>query len=814
MKYVFFCSLLLLLLSAATTSAQNPVTVAGKINTGNQETAIAATVALLTAQDSSLAKVAVSDDQGNFELQNVKPGNYLLRITSVGYDEYKSELITVDGSQNMQLPSITLLHNSNTLTGVTVTVQKPLIEVKADKTIFNVESSINAAGSTAFELLQKSPGVVVDQNDNIILKGRGGVQIQIDGRNTQLTGADLADLLKGMQSSDIEAIEIISNPSSKYDAEGTAGIINIRLKKNKNFGTNGSVTGGYAISVFPKYNTSLSLNNRNKMMNVFGTYSNNWGNRQNHFNLYRIQEDTVYDQKSTSIFGGLRNNFKAGSDFFINSKHTVGVLVNGNISNYNGSTDSKTLISGEGDENVTKVLLANNVTDGKLNNINFNGNYRYADTSGHELTADADYGIYSNDRNSFQPNTYTSPDESVVLEEKDYRTISPTKIDIYTLKSDYTQNLFKGKLGAGAKVSWVKTDNIFEFYNVIDGEDILNTDQSNQFIYTENVNAFYVNYQHGIGKVFDFQAGLRVEQTNSEGDLTNETSQQDENVKRHYLDYFPSAGLTYNLNEKNSFGLTYSRRIDRPNYQELNPFEYKLDELTYRKGNPFLDPQYTDKIEISHTYNYSITTALSYSHTKDFFAQITDTLSGGRSYITTRNLAAEDVISLDVSGQIPIAKWWNLYANASAYHLHYAADFGEGKLIDVSTFAGNFYAQNTFKLPKGFSIEVSGWYSSPSIWGGTYKTTEQASVDGGVQKKLFKDQGTLKLAVTDIFHTAPWASVNEYGGLYIEANGDWESRQFRATFTYRFGNKQVKSSRQRQTGNESEMDRVGSGDQQ
>jgi len=794
--------------------AQSTVTVSGRIITSNKDGAIAATVALLSAQDSSLVKVAVSDDSGIFQLQNVKPGSYLLRVTNVGYDDYKSTTIDVDGYQNIELPVITLLPISTTLSGVTVTTQKPLIEVKADKTVFNVENSINAAGSTAFELLQKSPGVVVDQNDNIILKGRGGVQIQIDGFNTQLNGSDLADLLKSMQSSDIEAIEIISNPSSKYDAEGTSGIINIRLKKNQNFGTNGSVTAGYAIGVFPKYNTSISLNNRNKVMNMFGTYSNNWGNRQNHFNLYRIQEDTVYDQKSTSIFGGLRNNFKVGTDFFINPKHTLGVLVNGNISNYNGSTDSKTLISGEGDETVTKVLLANNVTEGKLNNLNFNGNYRFADTSGHELTADADYGIYSNDRNSFQPNTYTSPDGSVVLEEKDFRTISPTKINIYTLKTDYTQNLFKGKLGGGAKVSWVETDNTFNFYNVIDGEDILNTDQSNRFVYTENVNAMYLNYQHAIGKELDFQAGLRLEQTNSEGDLTNETNQQDENVKRHYLDFFPSAGLTYNFDEKNSFALSYSRRIDRPNYQELNPFEFKLDELTYRKGNPFLNPQYTDKLEVSHTFNYSITSSLSYSHTKDFFAQITDTLSGGRSYITTRNLAEEDVISLDFSGQISITKWWNLYANASGYHLHYSADFGEGKMIDESTLAGNFYAQNTFKLPKGFSIEVSGWYSSPSIWGGTYKTTEQGSVDGGVQKKLFKDKGTLKLAISDIFHTAPWSSVNEYGGLYTEANGDWESRQFRATFTYRFGNKQVKGARQRQTGSESEMDRIGGGDQQ
>jgi iron complex outermembrane receptor protein len=809
-----FCTFLIIFfVTASQLHAQNSVSLSGQVTSDNHEPVIGATAALLAAADSSLAKVAVSDEHGNFEMLNVKPGSYSLRISVVGYENYRSAVITVDGSDAIHIPTVVLQRSSTSLSEVTVTAQKPMIEVKPGMTVFNVQSSINAAGSNGLELLQKSPGVVVDQNDNIMLKGRSGVQIQIDGRPTQLSGTDLADLLRSMQSTDIDAIEIISNPSAKYDAEGTGGIINIRLKKNKSFGTNGSVTAGYGIAVFPKYNTSLSLNNRNKVANIFGTYSNNWGNRQNHLNIYRVQQDSTYNQRSTSIFGGLRNNFKAGTDFFVSPKHTIGILVTGNISDYHGGTSSKTEISGEGDEAITKILFANNEVDGNLSNVDFNGNYRFADTSGHELTADVDYGIYRNNRNSFQPNTYTLPDGTTVIEEKDYRTISPTSINIYTAKADYSQNLFKGKLGAGFKVSWVKTDNTFDFYNVTDGVDVLDTSLSNHFVYTENTNAAYLNYEHALMKDLGFQAGLRVEQTNSEGDLTSATSQADENVKRHYLDYFPNVGLNYTLDKKNGFAVSYSRRIDRPNYQELNPFEYRLDELSYRKGNPFLDPQYTDKVELSHTYNNAITSSLSYSHTKDFFAQITDTLSGGRSYITTRNLASEDILSLDISGQIPVTKWWSLYASVTGYHLDYAADFGEGKVINESIFALSLYAQNTFTLPKGFSLELSGWYSSPSIWGGTYKTASQGSIDAGMQKKLFKDRGTLKLSITDIFHTAPWDSVSDFGGLYVEADGDWESRQFRATFTYRFGNKQVKGARQRNTGNESETQRLGNGDQ-
>jgi hypothetical protein len=193
----------------------------------------------------------------------------------------------------------------------------------------------------------------------------------------------------------------------------------------------------------------------------------------------------------------------------------------------------------------------------------------------------------------------------------------------------------------------------------------------------------------------------------------------------------------------------------------------------------------------------------------DFFAQYTDTTEGNRSFLTTRNLGTEEIFSLDVSAPFNVTKWWNVFFNGSLYNVHYAVDLGDGNTPNVQQWSYNFYAQNTFKLPKGISLELSGWYSGPSIWGGTFESVPQGSVDIGVQKKLFKDQGNIKLAVTDIFDTLPWSSVNAYGNLYLQASGDWESRQFRATFTYRFGNSQVKGARQRSTGNESEKDRVG-----
>jgi hypothetical protein len=215
---------------------------------------------------------------------------------------------------------------------------------------------------------------------------------------------------------------------------------------------------------------------------------------------------------------------------------------------------------------------------------------------------------------------------------------------------------------------------------------------------------------------------------------------------------------------------------------------------------------------LSHTYKYTITTSVSYSNTRDYFAQITDTLPGGRSFITSQNLADENVVGGNISASLQPFKWYSVYANAGLYNQRYDADFGSGKTIHASATGLNLYAQNTVKLPANFSFEVSGWFNSGGIWGGAYVNQPQGELDLGLQKKLFHDQATLKLSYTDVLHTAPWASRNVYGGLVIRAHGNWESEQFRVSLTWRFGNSQMKAARQRSSGSESEQKRIGGGE--
>ena len=785
--------------------------ISGKIIDKSNEPLTAAIAELRNTSDSSLVKVNVTDGKGQFTFTNIKAGNYFLKISLLGFEAFKSNVISYDGTSAKEIPIIKLSESSVNLKEATVSGIKPLIEVRPDKTVFNVENSINSTGSTAYELLQKAPGVVVDNNDNVMLKGRGGVLVQIDGKDTHLSQQELADYLRAIQSVDVESIELISNPSSKYEAEGTAGIINVKLKKNKNFGTNGSVTLGYAIGDFSKYNTSISLNNRSKNLNIFGSYSNNWGKRKNEFYLYREQNPYIFDASSIFIRSGLNQNYKAGLDYTLNSKNSLGITSNGNYNNIDGTNTSRNTIKNFYSEVPDSILQSDQTIEGHTANFNINLNHHYVDTLGHDLTTDFDFGYYDGERNNYQPNIYTLPDYETILNSSYNRYITLTTINIFTFKSDYSQKLLKGKIGAGYKLSFVNTDNTFNYFDIFGNDEYLDNTKSNNFEYSENVYALYLNYERSINK-FDFQVGVRLENTKSEGDLKSVAdSSTDKNVKRSYVDFFPSGGITYNLNQDNAFGLNYSRRIDRPNYQELNPFEFKLDELSYRKGNPFLNPQYSQKIDVSHTYKYTTTTSVGYSHTTDFFAQITDTISGGKSYITSRNLATEDIFSIDISTSLQPFKWYSIYFNFGIYNQTYKADFGSDKTINTSITNYNIYAQNTFKLPFDFTFEISGWYNSAGVWGGAFVTKQQGTLDLGLQKKLFHEQATLKISYSDILNTAPWDSYNVYGGIVIRANGNWESQQFKATFTWRFGNKQMKGIRQHTSGSESEMKRISGG---
>lgn len=795
---------LLFLLTCSLTQAQT-YSIKGLVKTEANEAASFATISLKYAKDSSLAKADLADANGGFKLVGILPGKYFINVSSVGFETFDSAVITIVDS-DISFEPFVLKNDANMLKEVEVKAIKPMIEVLADKTVFNVQNTLSATGTTGFELLRKAPGVVIDNNDNLMVEGKSGVLIYIDGRPSPLVGKDLTDFLKTLQASDIEAIEIITQPSSKYDAAGNAGIVNIKLKKDKRFGTNGSLAAGYAYGRYAKYNTSLSLNNRNRKTNFFGNYSNRWGDNYGFMNLYRQQNGLIFDARTDNINDGLSQNAKAGVDIFINRKSTLGVILNANINNGTGRSFSRTPISRMGESSPFQVLVADNTSASDVSNLSGNINYRFADTLGHELNIDADYAQYISDRQNFQPNRYLNGNETQTLFERIFQMNTATNVNIATFKTDYEQNLWKGKISLGFKISQVSTDNAFGFFDVNDGVSTLNQEQSNNFIYTENVNAAYVNFNRK-WKKWNVQAGLRAEQTKSDGRLTSTQDNALNRVTRNYTNLFPSGGLTFAQNQNNSWGLTYSKRIQRPNYQSLNPFQYRIDELSYSQGNAFLQPQYTDNVKLSHTYKYTLTTSLSYSYVRDFFAQITDTTETTRNFIMQQNVANQQVINLGVSYPFNVKKWWNVYLSVNAFRSTFESQ--NKKFVPIKQNTLSFYGQNTFTLPKGFKAEVSGWFSSPSVWGGTYLTKSLGSLDLAVQKKILKDKIDARLSMSDIFFTSPWRGDMQFGDLIIRGGGGWESRQVRLNLSYAFGNNEVKAARRRKTGLEDESGRLG-----
>jgi iron complex outermembrane recepter protein len=801
-------TIFILLMSFSTVDAQFKLgTVSGLIEEPDHTPAAFATLQLKFAADSTLSKADYSRENGSFSIVGVEPGRYFLQVSYVGYKNHYTNVFTVSEGEEKALPGIMLQVLTKELATVTVTAQKPIIELKPDRTVFNVEGSINAVGSDALELLQKSPGVVVDNNDQIMLQGKSGVVIYIDGKQSPLGGDDLANYLRGLQSTDIEAIEIITNPSSKYDAEGNAGIINIRLKKNKNFGTNATVNLGYRHGVYGKFNNSLQVSHRTSKLNAYGTYSHYHGRSESFNNFFRLQNGLQFDQRNVQTGDDANHNFRVGTDFFPAKHHTFGVLVNGYVQDKVFKNNGVSDIGPIGQVPEQKMMASNRIDESR-DNFNANLNYQFRNDRGIQWNIDMDAGWFVNRGESYQPNRYTDYESGRLLDELIFTNSTPTDITMIAGKIDHERPLGEGVFSVGAKSAMITTDNTFDFYQLENGTPIKDLERSNEFTYDEWINAVYANFQRSFGEQWNFQGGLRVEHTHSVGELTSIQMTPEDYVERDYINFFPSAGISYKLSEKHGLRLNYSRRIDRPNYQELNPFEFRLDELAYRKGNAFLQPQYTNNIQLSHSFNSRINTTIGYTLIDDYFTRIVDTVEQRRSFLTTKNLSRQEVWNISVSAPYTVTSWWNGFANLNMYQTTNKADFGDGRTIDLTVQGFTVFSQQNFQLGGNWQGEISGFFNSPGVWGGVMETESMWGIDLGLQKRLWDGKANVKLTVTDIFFTRQWAGRSDYGGMIMDANGGWESRQMRLNFSYMFGNKHIKNARNRTTSTSDEQQRL------
>ncbi len=771
-----------------------------------------ANVGLFSAADSSLNKAGTSDESGVFTMQGLNSGTYYLKATSLGFGNFHRSGIELKENQQLDLGIIALKPNAIGLEEVTVKASRVMVEIKPDRTIFNVDGTINSAGADALTLLRKAPSVTVDNNNNISVLGRSGVLLYVDGKRLPLTGDDLTSYLENLPAEQIDRIEIITNPGSKYEAEGNAGIIDIRLKRDKNMGANGSINTSYSQGVYHKANLSGTANYRNKRFNSFATAGLGNGAGFNNMNFLSYQNGLVQDEINNRNNAWDNYNFRAGVDLFLAKNHTIGVLVSGSNNNRNSDAYNRIALAQESDpDRIDSILVANTREHNQRQQQTYNLNYRFDNTKGRSLNVDLDYGNYRNRSTRYQPNLYYNAAEDDVLTKVIYRFNTPSDIDIYTLTADYEDKLWGGALGVGTKLSRVITDNTFLFYDEPNGIPILNEKHSNLFKYDEKVYATYLNYARKISKKWNFSAGLRAEKTDASGDLSSFLPDLEEPpVLSNYISWFPNAGLTWDLSSNHSLALNGGRRINRPDYNVLNPFNNQISELSYEKGNPFLRPEIVNNIELGYTLAHRYNFKLAYSRTTDKITRLIapDENDPRAGFITWANLADQTVISFNASIPVQITKWWNAYFNASGSHQDNQANYGNGAVVNVQAYSYTIYQQHTINLPLGMKGEISGYYSGPGIWGGVFHYKSNWSLGMGVQRKFLHDRLNARLSADDIFYKSGWKGYSEFNGLLSYASGRYDSRRISLSLGYRFGNDNVKS-RKRSTGLETEAKRVG-----
>ncbi len=807
MKYLFTITLLAISILGFSQTAS----IKGQLQNDKEEAVMFANVALMDTMGNKLVKVEISDENGIFRLQNLNAGNYYLQVSYIGLGDLKKDNITLKAEEQLDLGVLSFAPAAIELTEAVVKADRVMVEVKADRTVFNVDGTINSTGSDAIELMRKAPGVTVDNNDNISVLGRSGVLLYVDGKRLPLSGDDLTNYLRSLPADQIDKIDIITNPGARYEAEGNAGIIDIRLKKDKSIGANGSVRGTFSQGRYSQQNLNFTGNYRNKKMNVFATAGVGSATRFNEMTFQSYQGGLFLDEPSNNSISSNENyNYRLGTDFFINKKNTIGFLISGGQGSDNTDGYNEIAIS-QINQSVDSVLVTNSEGNSGNSRNTFNINYRFEDRKkGQSLNIDLDYGIYNNDNNRYIPNQYYNPNKTILFSEVNNNISTNTDINIYTGKIDYEANLLGGKIGVGSKISKVVSDNMFIFSDEINNQLVQNDRSSNDFLYDETVYAAYTNFNRKINDKLSFSAGVRTEYTDAQGNLTAYVDSLSEDpVDLEYLRFFPSAGLSWQIKPMHSLNFNYGRRINRPDYNVLNPFNNRLSELSYQKGNPRLNPEIVNNLEVGYTMNYRYNFKIAYSKTTDQITRLlapdeTDPRAG---FITWANLAEQTVISGNISAPMQFAKFWSAYFNISGSYIDNQADYGDGAIVDVQAFTYSFYTQQTFDLPWKLKGEISGYYSGPGVWGGVFRYEPNWSLNLGLQRKFLDDKLNVRLSANDLFYQTGWNGESEFNGLISSGTGQWDSRRAAISIGYNFGNQNVKS-RKRKTGLEEEADRV------
>ncbi|GAB3018434.1 TonB-dependent receptor domain-containing protein [Spirosoma pulveris] len=799
---VRYCLLILLLLASRILTGQ---TLSGPVLDASRQPAPFAVVKLLKAADSTLVKGTITTEAGQYAFANIVDGNYYVEASSVGMTSAMSPVVTVTKGTPVSVGSLLLAAIEQTLTSVVVRAKRALVEQQVDKTVMNVAADATAQGKTAYELLQQAPGVVIDPNDNIRMAGKQGVNVFIDGKPTNLSASDLANLLRATPASGIDKVELITNPSARFDAQGGAGIINIRFRRDKSLGLNGNASAGYGQSDHHRASAAVDLNYRTRQLNLFSNVAVSDNYQITNVRLDRQTGGGQFLQRGYDTDGTRAVVYKAGVDFIIDShqaipRQTIGLIVSGNVSgNRFGTFTTTQLINSRNKLDSSIVNRATNGTSAqpaRNNRTNASLNYRYADTLGLELNLDADLTYFQNTSPNLITSDYYNADGQSLFQ-RQRRFDASTNIAIGTLKGDFVKE-WKGrhlKLEAGLKHTDVSTDNDLLAFVGAEPEQV-DVRRTNRFTYREIVNAAYASLNRSVGK-WSMQGGLRVEHSNVNGRSTDLLQQIIQRPDTTYLNLFPTAFVQYRATDNSQFGVNYGRRIGRPSYQDMNPFIYQIDPYTSQRGNPYLRPTYTHTLEASYTYKWASTVKLAYSHTNDFTTDVIRQ-EGLTAYQTVANVGQVDALNLSASTPYQFTKWWSTYAYAGATWNRFQGSLSPLERFDRRTFAFEGYMQHSFTISKVWSAQASGFWSAPTQQT-IYRIGGLGALNLSVQKKVMQERGKLTFGVDDVLNTMRWRQSADFQTQQFAIDRKWESRRVTIRFSYQFGSKDIKAARDRET---------------
>lgn len=796
--YKTFLISLFAVLSLLNVQANNG-TIKGKVINSKNQAVEFATAVLVNPQTKELEKGAVCNEKGYFIIENVAAGQYVLSVRMLGYETNENDTIHISDEHQMVEKTIILSESVQTMKEVVVTAKYAFVEQTADKIIINPNASVISSSESIYDILKKSPGVNIDNNDNVTLKSMQGVIIMIDDKPTRLSAKDLAPILKGIQGKNIRSIEIIENPSARYDAEGNSGIINIKTKHNKAPGINGSVNAGTTLTRTLGANAGADLNMNMGKLNIYGNYSffdwKGWYKMEGNRRFASDETGTYTIMSNESHSDGDAHNYKIGADYHLTGNQVVSIMLNGNTGHNKMLDEGLSAFYNRYsavDSSVTSLAERWMAWDNKT----FNANYKWdIDSLGRLFTADADFARFNFGGIADQSSKFFGPSGTDLHKNANLENTISNSIGIFSAKVDYTHPISKiYSLETGLKTSFVNIDSRATMLGYINQED--------KFLYQENIQAGYISARAQL-KATSIQLGLRVENTISQGNSIS-TEQIDENS---YLEFFPSFFVQQTLSPKQSLGYRYSYRIGRPNYNSLNPFKWMMDPYTYNLGNPKLKPQFTHSMSLYHNLNGMFMTNFGYNRTSGLFTEVIFQDEATKSaYQTTENFGTSTDFNLSETLQLQPAKWWRLSGTIVGMYKDVTAKESIGGRQKQWSYIGNM--SNTFTLPHRISLEVSGKYVSQQLFGNLILKPHY-SIDLGMQMLVLKDKGTIRASFSDIFNTSSSGVYSKYGNLELDMKTHAETRRLNISFNYRFGKSNIKTRANRITASSEEQGRSG-----